>query len=676
MIFRALAQFAGESQPVQTRPTAETETSSHAISRRSTDFGLSEGGEQAESLVGLDLGGVIIEQFIAEGGMGRVYEARQLLPSRSVAVKVMRPGHRSPQALARFRRETNLLGQVVHPGVAQVYAAGCFERHGEQIPYYVMELVPGSVDLISWACQKNCSIRQRLLLFLEVCRAVAHGHAQGIIHRDLKPGNILVTDAGQPKVIDFGIARCDSDDVAMDVTQTGVFLGTRQYTSPEQCDGGTVDARTDVYALGIILHELLTGQLPYEVPTRSLLETARVIRDTPPARLRLADRGLARVVDAIATKCLAKRPADRYATAGNLTDDIARALDGRPVSARPTSPLEPSVRWLRRHRRTITASLVTAVVSIVAAIWLGPRLGPKVVPSATPSESPAGRGLRGSFPNISSGRTTPLQWLSITFNEPIQSLTRDDFRLTRNGTPRPLADVEVVGARSNWEIRGLDAITAEEGDYRLELTGTEKTPVDFAGRLLSEPARVTWSMPPYREVTLSPLEDTWREHVVSMNGIELYTEKSAGATSFFRPITLHQEGDMTMRFTAPFEIRAATLSAFIAVWTTGDPFPYDPGARAVLDVSPDGQRWTTLDTREANHGGFGGGPFEIDDVVSGSREVWVRVRLTATRAWPEDGPIFAQFLRTKPGQEKPAFQLRMTGPPRVEAAPGVPIADG
>jgi serine/threonine protein kinase len=672
MFFRAPEQFLRKSQPAQTRPTAETDTSSHALSRQSTDFGLSEGGKQAEALVGLDLGGVIIEQFIAEGGMGQVYEARQLLPSRNVAVKIMRPGHRSPQALARFRRETNLLGQVVHPGVAQIYAAGCFECHGEQVPYYVMELVPGSADLISWACQNNCSIQKRLRLFLEICQAVAHGHAQGIIHRDLKPGNILVTDAGHPKVIDFGIARCDSDDVAMDVTQTGVFLGTRQYTSPEQCDGGTVDARTDVYALGIILHELLTGQPPYEVPTRSLLETARVIRNTPPARLRLADRGLSRVIDAIATRCLAKRPADRYATAAQLADDVARALDGRPVSARPAYSLEPSARWLRQHLRTIAISLVTAVVSIMAASWLGLT----VSPSAITPEVAAGLGLQASFANISSGRTTPLQWLSVTFSEPIQSLNHDDFRLTHNGTPRPLTGVQVVGTRSNWEIRGLDTITAAEGDYCLELTGTEKTPVDFAGRLLSKPAQVTWSMPPYREFTLSPLEDSWKEHVVTMNGVDRHTEKSAGSNTFFRPTELNREGTVVLRFLAPFEVRAATLSASIAVWTTGDPFPYDPGARAALDVSPDGQRWTTLDIREANHGGFGGGPFEIDDVVSGSREVWVRARLTATRVWPEDGPIFAQFLRTKPGQEKPAFQLRITGPSRVQAKPGVPIADG
>ena len=678
----SLAEAAGELPP-----SGDTLPTSEVLSRRSTDFGIGRpGGPEHpghDPLEGRDLGDVVIGRLIAQGGMGRVYEARQRSPSRTVAVKVMRPSRRSPAALQRFRREAELLGRLRHPGVAQVFLAGSCPVDGDETPYFVMEFVPAAEPLVRACERRRMDSRQRLEILLAVCQAVAHGHSSGIIHRDLKPGNILVDTDGHAKVIDFGIARLTADD-RDGCTETGSFLGTRQYSSPEQCDGQTVDARTDVYALGVILHELLSGRLPYDLGNKSLTETARIVRDEPPARLRIADRRLGRGVDRIALKCLAKRPADRYASAAELADDISRLLAGRPILARLPGPLALVLRWCRRHP-SLTASGLAAVVSagLVAALLPSGLFSWGQVPDtdrgAMPaSESAAKPGLTAVFPNISSLRTTPLKWLGVSFDEPVRSLSTADFRLSRDGSPVTLDGVTIEGNREFWEIRGLEKVTAAEGTYRLELTGTASTPVNYAGRRLTAPALATWRMPPYEEIAFNLNGNAWRQYVVSMQGIEYYTERFAGATSFLRPTVPSEEGVIVMKFTSPFEIRAATLTATIATWTTGDPFPYDSGAKAAVDVSPDGKTWTTLETREANHGGFGGGPHELREYVAGSREVWVRARLTATRTWPKDGLIYAQFLRTNPERpEERPFRLTLTGPDPDSRPPpaNTPAAD-
>jgi hypothetical protein len=576
---RPVAEPAGQ-QPAsrETMPTAPL------LSRQSTDFGL--GGDVAmdpgsiqpagpDPLAGRDLGDVVLGRLIAQGGMGRVYEAQQRSPVRTVAVKLMRPGRRSPAAVQRFRREADLLGRLRHPGIAQVFTAGSCLVDGEETPYFVMEFVAGAETLVRACERRGLAPRERLETFHHVCRAVAHGHAAGIVHRDLKPGNILVDGDGRPKVIDFGIARLEEDD-AGGFTETGAFLGTRQYSSPEQCEGATVDARTDVYALGVILHELLSGRLPYTVTGTSLAETTRIVRDAPPARLRCADRALEPGADAIALKCLAKRPGDRYPSAAELAADLDRLLAGRPISARAPGWTDACRGWCRRHKTATASGIAAGVSAVIVALAVWYTLG------------------------------------------------------------RPPGPQEA-------------------------------------------PARAVWRMPPDREIAFNLLGEEWKRHVVSMEGVEFATERNAGATSFIRPTKRDREGSIVLRFESPFEIRAATLTAAIAVWTTGDPFPYDPRAKAALDVSPDGKTWTTLETREANRGGFGGGPFDIREFVAGSRAVWVRARLTASKSWPEDGLIHAQFLRSDPGRpaERP-FRLTLTGPdPAAKPPPGdTPPADG
>lgn len=654
------------------------------LSQATTDFGLSrdDTGAEADPLLGRELGGMHIRRLLGQGGMGRVYEALQHNPTRSVAVKVMRPGAGSPAAVQRFRREAEILGRLRHPGIAHVYAAGVHDDSGHALPFIVMEFVPDAEPLGRSCARRGLGFRQRLELLRDICDAIGHGHAQGVVHRDLKPGNILVDGAGRPKVIDFGIARQTdppSDgggDARERVTETGQFVGTRQYTSPEQFRGGAIDARTDVYALGVILHELLAGRLPYEIDSSSLVDTARVVCEEPPKPLVIADRELAHGVKAIAARCLAKQPADRYADAGQLAADLGRLLAGERVHARAPGFTEAAAFWLRRHRTPAAAAATAGVTAIVVtlAVVAGLRdtqsTSPRIAPGRRPDAAADSADLTAKFEVVSSGRTTPLDQVSLQFSKPVQSLSTADLRLTRDGVAIPTDGLTLQMTYLTCRIGDLKRVTSEEGTYVLELVGTDHSPVDEAGNRLAAPASVTWEMPPYREITFSLLDDSWRDHVVSMNGVEAYTERSAGEARFIRPTVSGREGSIVMRFDAPFTIHDATLVAGIQVWTTGDPFPYDPGSRAAIDVSPDGETWTTVASVEAGRGGGQGGPFDIGTIVAGGTAIWVRARLTGTREWPGDGLIFSQFLRSYAGQEFDPFVLTITGP-HPPVIPGV-----
>jgi serine/threonine protein kinase len=187
----------------------------------------------------------------------------------------MRTSSPGVAAQSRFRREADALARLRHPGIAQIFTAGCHRLGIVDVPYYVMEFIPGAESLVQACERRRVPLRSRLELLLEVCEAVAQGHAEGIVHRDLKPGNILVDAGGKPKIIDFGIARMDGAEADNDGprTETGQFIGTRPYMAPEQFmeHPATIDARTDVYAVGVVMHELLSGRLPYDVAGKSLV---------------------------------------------------------------------------------------------------------------------------------------------------------------------------------------------------------------------------------------------------------------------------------------------------------------------------------------------------------------------------------------------------------------------
>jgi len=308
--------------------------------------------------------GFRIVRRIASGGMGVVYEAEQAHPRRRVALKVLHPGAASEEGRRRFDREAEILARLKHPGIAQVHVFGTAPSPMGDSPFLAMELVDG-VPLNIHA--RGLDTRARLELLAKVCDAVAHAHVNGVIHRDLKPSNILVTPAGEPKVLDFGVARLLDDDPAVR-TRTGQIIGTLAYMSPEQATGDldAVDTRSDVYSLGVLGYEMLCGRLPHDVGGGSLPDSVRrIVEEDPPdpGSLHKALRG---DVSLILLKALAKEPSRRYDGAATLAEDIRRHLRDEPILARPPTATYQFRKFVRRHR-----GLVTGVAATIAALVLG-----------------------------------------------------------------------------------------------------------------------------------------------------------------------------------------------------------------------------------------------------------------------------------------------------------------
>lgn len=317
------------------------------------------------------IGQYSIKRLIGTGGMGRVFEAVQDHPRRTIALKVMATALATEEALARFEYEVQILGRLTHPHIGQIYDAGTWDDNGVSVPYFAMEFIPGRT-LDEYIRVKELGITEILELFLQVCDAISHGHERGIIHRDLKPGNILVDFNGSVKVIDFGVARATDSDMQVTSAQTsaGQLVGTLQYMSPEQCssESNNVDIRADVYALGVVLFECLSRKLPYDFGGGSIPEVVRTIQETPPTRLSTINSRIPRDLEVVVGKALEKERARRYRSAGELGDDIRRFLEDEAIVARPPSLSEHIRRYARKHRATATAGVVVAVTLVVSVI--------------------------------------------------------------------------------------------------------------------------------------------------------------------------------------------------------------------------------------------------------------------------------------------------------------------
>ncbi len=324
-----------------------------------------------ELAAGTRIGRYTVVRPLAHGGMGVVYEARQERPARPVALKIMRPGMSAPSALARFRLEPEVLARLRHPNIALVYEAGLHEGPPAPSPYFAMELIPDALPLVQYAAERRLPLRDRLRLFLKVCDAVQHGHQKGIIHRDLKPANILVGGDGEPKIIDFGVARATDADIVMTTqcTRVGDLVGTVHYMSPEQCDGDSaaIDTRSDVYSLGVVLFELLTGQPPYESNGSTVYAAVRIIKESSPRQPSRLNRELRGDLDAILLKALEKDPARRYQSAADLARDIERHLAGEPICARPPGLSTRVAHWLVRHPLLVTGAACALILVITVA---------------------------------------------------------------------------------------------------------------------------------------------------------------------------------------------------------------------------------------------------------------------------------------------------------------------
>jgi eukaryotic-like serine/threonine-protein kinase len=312
-----------------------------------------------------------ILRLLGEGGMGAVYEAEQEEPRRVVALKVIRLGLATPERLRRFRQESQALARLQHPGIAQIHESGAADTGFGPQPYFAMELIRG-LPLDEYAAVHRLDVRQKVSMIAKVCDAVHHAHQRGLIHRDLKPGNILVDETGQPKILDFGVARVtEADGGAQATMQTGLgqLVGTLAYMSPEHVmgDPAAVDARSDVYSLGVILYQLLAGRLPYEISRGRVPEAAQTIRQEDPAPLSSIERTYRGDVDTIVRKTLEKDRTRRYASAADLAADIRRYLNDEPIAARPPSAGYQLLKFTRRHRG-LTAGAAAVLVVLVAGI--------------------------------------------------------------------------------------------------------------------------------------------------------------------------------------------------------------------------------------------------------------------------------------------------------------------
>src|ERR1051326_3505344 len=314
----------------------------------------------------VSIGRYRILRLIGEGAMGAVYEAAQDHPRRMVALKILKSAMAAPGLSRRFALESEAMGRLQHPGVARIYEAGIDETPLGPQPYFAMELIHG-LPLIDYANREKLDTRQRLELVNRICEGVEHAHRNGVIHRDLKPANILVDETGQPKILDFGVRDMTVDDPgATSHTSLGDLVGTMAYMSPEQFlgDPALVDARSDIYALGVILFELLAGRRPYELP-RSAVEAARIVREQEPASLDGVDKEYRDDLETIVNKALEKDKARRYGSAGGLAADIRRHLAHEPILAKTPSAAYQARKFIRRHRALVSAA--AAVFTVLLA---------------------------------------------------------------------------------------------------------------------------------------------------------------------------------------------------------------------------------------------------------------------------------------------------------------------
>jgi eukaryotic-like serine/threonine-protein kinase len=336
-----------------------------------------------ELKTGERLGQYEIISLIGEGGMGEVYLAQDTSLGRKVAIKLLKLGLGTANIIRHFHQEESILAGLIHPNIAQLYG-GALTANG--LPFFVMEYVEGT-RLDDYCRQNQLTIPERLELFRKICLAVSYAHQHLIIHRDIKPANIRVTADGEPKLLDFGIAKLmdPSTAAAHEATMTFAAVMTPEYASPEQVRGEAMTTASDVYSLGVILYELLAAQKPYKLETRSPAVVVRAITEQEPTRPSAAaakgenskleirnSKLLKGDLDNIVLKALRKEPARRYASVAELLDDIRRYLEGRPVTARRDTLGYRTLKFMGRNRIAVAAAILVllAVVSgLLIALW-------------------------------------------------------------------------------------------------------------------------------------------------------------------------------------------------------------------------------------------------------------------------------------------------------------------
>ena len=321
-----------------------------------------------DSGIGEALGPYRIVEMIGTGGMGKVYRAVRADShyDKSVAIKRIKRGLDADRIVARLRSERQILSNLEHDNIARLLDGG---TSADGLPYLVMEYVEGKQPG-AYCDEHGLSLKQRLILFRQICSAVHYAHQRMVIHRDLKPGNIMVTSEGVPKLLDFGIAKVFGPDTAFSAqpnTETATLPMTARYASPEQVRGERVTTATDIYSLGVILYELLTDHSPYRDPERPAHELMRSVCEDEPGKPSIWRPELRGDLDNIIFKALRKNPAERYASVHGLSDDIQRFLDGRPVVARGEGIAYVATKFIRRNKVAVV-SAVMVICALVAGV--------------------------------------------------------------------------------------------------------------------------------------------------------------------------------------------------------------------------------------------------------------------------------------------------------------------
>lgn len=342
-----------------------------SMAERSAGFLDSPALARHEARVPDAVGTYLVVGVLGVGGMAIVYEAVQENPNRRVAVKVMHHSMTHTDSLLRFRMEAQTLARLVHPGIARIYEAGTAQL-GETgpTPFFAMELVPEAMSITEYARKHALTLSDRLRMFVAVCDAVTHGHQNGIVHRDLKPANVLVGSDGVPKVIDFGIARSiHAGAPALTRTADAArLIGTLNYMSPEQCDPrAEIDIRADVYSLGVMLYELVSGHLPYDLSSLPIPAAVQRIVQDPPRRPDLPRAHPYGDLWAIVFKSLEKQPGRRYASVTDLAADVHRLLNFKAIEARPPGLAHQFRLFARRHRTFVAAGVALSVGMVILA---------------------------------------------------------------------------------------------------------------------------------------------------------------------------------------------------------------------------------------------------------------------------------------------------------------------
>jgi tetratricopeptide (TPR) repeat protein len=416
---------------------------------------------------------------IHRGGQGVVYQAIQESTNRKIAIKVLKEGpFADATELARFEREIDVLSRINHPHVVAIHDRGLTSGHA----YYVMDYIAGQ-SLDAHVAGADLSNEDLLKLFLKVCDAVNVAHLRGVIHRDLKPGNIRVDMEGEPRILDFGLAKLAQEAAgpssAQGMTMTGQFVGSLPWASPEQAEARSdlIDLRTDVYSLGVILYQLLTGHFPYPVSGR-VGDVIRHITHTSPARPSSVHRKIDADLELILLKCLAKEPERRYQSAGELARDVRHYLAGEPVSATSPSAAYRLRKFVRRHRGAVIAAglitltlIVGAAVSIAFAVKASRALGIAEVQRTLAQKSERDMRQVAQFQSALLA-DIDVQAMGIEFKKLFRKQVQDN--LSR----------QFVGQWPNRRKLTLEEVSAKLAEYD-QISGPVQ-PVDIARRVLDD----------------------------------------------------------------------------------------------------------------------------------------------------------------------------------------------